>query len=260
MSKTVIIGDTHGRKKVIDIINKELDSSDKIILMGDYWDSFDVPFIVQKGIFNTIIELKKENPDKIVLLIGNHDGLLGHYSDYHLSSGIVYSGFQAIYAREINYLFEQNKKLFQAAYQEGEILCTHAGVSERFLRDNGYYIDEIVEEEFPISEFINDLAHYKPQLFCFKNSSPQERWVDIYGNNDFQSPIWIRPKSLMKCNYKNLRTELIQIVGHTGQNGIDIKGKATGGRYYFIDTIGVGEYLIIENGEFKLGKINGNGK
>jgi hypothetical protein len=37
---------------------------------------------------------------------------------------------------------------------------------------------------------------------------------------------------------------------------IDIKGKATGGDYYFIDALGIGEYLIYEDGEFKLGKFN----
>ena len=256
MSKTVFIGDTHGRKEVVDIIQKELDSSEKIILIGDYWDNFNIPFIVQKGVFNSIVQLKKDNPDKITLLIGNHDGLLGHYSDYNLSSGFTYSGFQATYSREINYLFEQNKKLFQASYQQGEILCTHAGVSERFLRDNGYYIEEIVEKEFPISEFINGLAHYKPQLFCFKDFGTQGEWVDNSGDNEFQSPVWIRPRSLMQCNRDNLRNELIQIQGHTGMNKLDIKGKATGGRYFCIDTLGTsGEYLIIEDGKFKTSKL-----
>jgi hypothetical protein len=37
---------------------------------------------------------------------------------------------------------------------------------------------------------------------------------------------------------------------------IDMKGKATGGNYYLIDALDIGEYLIHEDGEFKLGKFN----
>ncbi|RYZ28541.1 MAG: hypothetical protein EOO10_09190 [Chitinophagaceae bacterium] len=47
-----------------------------------------------------------------------------------------------------------------------------------------------------------------------------------------------------------LKKEIIQVVGHTQQNCIDNKGKSTGGRYYFIDTLGTSkEYLVIEDGE-----------
>jgi hypothetical protein len=53
-----------------------------------------------------------------------------------------------------------------------------------------------------------------------------------------------------------LKEKYIQIVGHTQVNMIDIKGKATGGNYYLIDALGIGEYLIYEDGEFKLGKFN----
>ena len=55
----------------------------------------------------------------------------------------------------------------------------------------------------------------------------------------------------MKQYIFNLKKKagIIQIVGHTGQNSIDIKGKSTGGKYYFIDTLGTsGEYLEIIDG------------
>jgi len=44
---------------------------------------------------------------------------------------------------------------------------------------------------------------------------------------------------------------------YTQQNQIDIKGKTTGGRYYFIDTLEnkQPEYLIHENKQFKIGTI-----
>jgi hypothetical protein len=59
----------------------------------------------------------------------------------------------------------------------------------------------------------------------------------------------------MKINYDTLRNQVIQVVGHTTRKQIDIEGKATGGRYYFIDTL-PREYLIIKDGVVSLGKLD----
>jgi hypothetical protein len=75
---------------------------------------------------------------------------------------------------------------------------------------------------------------------------------NAYGDSKESSPIWIRPKSLQKANRDTLRNQFIQVVGHTQQNKIDREGKSSGGRYYYIDTLGTsGEYMIIDNGEIK---------
>jgi hypothetical protein len=51
-----------------------------------------------------------------------------------------------------------------------------------------------------------------------------------------------------------LKKDYIQVVGHTAVEKIDIKGKSTGGRYYFIDTFDTSnQFLIYENEEFKIG-------
>jgi hypothetical protein len=53
----------------------------------------------------------------------------------------------------------------------------------------------------------------------------------------------------MQSNRDTLRKEVIQVVGHTVIKEMDIKGKATGNRYFLIDCLEMsGEYLIIENG------------
>jgi hypothetical protein len=75
-----------------------------------------------------------------------------------------------------------------------------------------------------------------------------------YGDEVFQGPLWIRPRALMKANYDTLRKQIIQVVGHTGQRQIDIEGKSTGGRYYFIDTI-PRQYLIVKDGDVSLGEL-----
>jgi hypothetical protein len=80
---------------------------------------------------------------------------------------------------------------------------------------------------------------------------------DPYGDSKTQTPIWIRPMSLMAGNKETfLKKDYIQIVGHTGVKMIDIKGKATGGRYYLIDAIDQQQYLIYEGVKFELGQLH----
>ena len=88
-----------------------------------------------------------------------------------------------------------------------------------------------------------------------------------YGNETFQGPLWIRPAALMAANKdvkrkkitnkETLKNFIRQVVGQTPQDQIDIEGKATGGRYYFIDTLeyGQNQYLIVTDGVVSLGKL-----
>ena len=89
----------------------------------------------------------------------------------------------------------------------------------------------------------------------YKQVGDQVYGAQGYGNEAFQGPIWIRPSALMTANKKTLRKKIIQVVGHTPQDNIDIEGKSTGGRYYFIDTLeyNQGQYLIIKDGVVSLG-------
>lgn len=133
------------------------------------------------------------------------------------------------------------------AHNEDNILFTHAGVGETFLSQSGEYSHKEFTAE-NIATVVNDLWKHKPLIFCHNG------W-DGSGDNTTQTPIWIRPRSLMKDSQNIKKAGIIQVVGHTGQRMIDIEGKSTGGKYFFIDTLGSSrEYLIIENGQFKTGK------
>ena len=139
------------------------------------------------------------------------------------------------------------------AYQMGEFLFSHAGVSSKFM-DN-LFNDEFGWKIENIAIDLNEMFKYKPLEFKFGVNS-KVQYLDPFGDNEDQSPIWIRPRSLMKANRDTLRKEVIQIAGHTEQTQIDKKGGATGGRYYFIDTLGTsGEYMIINDREISFNKI-----
>jgi predicted phosphodiesterase len=229
--KTVIIGDIHGRSVWKDIVKKE--NPDQTIFVGDYFDSFEFSTAEQLYNFQEILRYKKESEElgkKVVLLIGNHD--------YHYFSGIKdtnTSGYQFGGAPAINQALEEAKSQLQMCYEipGSKIIVSHAGISQVWL-------DNLRTEVVPglISDFINLVWEYTP--LAFGKCS-----IDPYGDHVTESPIWIRPKSLMRANKNSLLKEnFIQVVGHTSVNKIDIKGKATGKKYYFIDALEVGEYLI----------------
>jgi len=232
--KTIFLGDTHGRDLWKDIIAKE--TPDRVVFIGDYFDSFDIGSAEQQFNFKEIIAFKESGRCEVIMLIGNHD--------YHYyPGGETYSGYQHGAAPIIRQLLEENKHHLQMCYQLDDILCSHAGIGHNWLVEQERY------ESGSIADFVNDIWNYKPIRFIFYG-------LDPYGDSKTQTPIWIRPLSLMSGNKETfLKKDYIQIVGHTQVRKIDIEGKATGGRYYLIDTIDIGQYLIYEDEKFKLGEI-----
>lgn len=228
MYKLTVIGDVHGRniwKKMI-----EKSSPNEVVFIGDYFDSWDVPGLEQLYNFNEICLFKEGAEIPVTLLIGNHDH---HYFPEIGDTGT--SGYQLKMRTAFEGALIEKRHLLQMAYQYTEYLFTHAGVSEEFLKEQGHQGE-------PIEEFLNDLWIHRPQAFQFNGTDP-------YGDNTYQTPIWIRPKSLMRAS-QELKKKYIQIVGHTAVKSIDIKGKATGGRYYFIDTQDrIDDFLVLEDGK-----------
>ena len=250
--KLVAIGDIHGRDIWKQIVAKEHDDTDEFVFVGDYFDSFTVKGLDQINNFLDIIDFRNTSIyHKVTLLIGNHD--------YHYYPGIEdngTSGYQTLMAPSIKHVVSDNKQYLQAAYQVGEFVFTHAGLSSEWLDDmvDGWSVDSL-------DATVNDLFRFQPQKLAYrpyKQVGDQVYGVGGYGSETFQGPLWIRPKALMAANRDTLRKQIIQVVGHTPQDTIDIKGKSTGGRYYFIDTLeyGQNQYLVVKDGDVSLGILN----
>ena len=245
--KTVIIGDIHGHDSWKQVIAQEQDA-DRFIFVGDYFDSFTVPGLIQCQNFQDIIEFKKTSYKVVVLLVGNHDY---HYFPEIGDSNT--SGYQSRMAPTIQHLITTNRDYLQMAYQFDDILVTHAGVSSVWLDD--IVVDWDVDS---LDATINDLFRFQPVKVgyrSYRQVGDQVYGSYGFGDETFQGPLWIRPKALMKANHDTLRTQIRQVVGHTTRKQIDIEGKATGGRYYFIDTM-PREYLIVIDGVVSLGKLD----
>lgn len=249
MKRTLVLGDIHGRSLWKRIVEQE--QPDRVVFIGDYFDSYDLSTTEQLHNFKEIIEYKEtsftnggkedQHKTKVILLIGNHD--------FHYMSGITeqYSGYQHRSSPIINQIIEENKHHLQMAYKMGDFLFTHAGVSSAFMDnvfgDEGWSVDNV-------ADLLNDLFKYKPNLFEFGAmvSTKKLTYLDPHGDNTEQSPIWIRPSSLMYVNHKTLRKQIIQVVGHTQVSKIDVEGKADGNHYWFIDCLGTsGQYMIIDD-------------
>jgi hypothetical protein len=243
--KTIVLGDTHGRSNWKLAVYQ--DKPDRVIFIGDYFDSFDISGVEQIANFKEIIKYKEDNPQvEVVMLIGNHDH---HYFPEVGYTGT--SGYQSKIAPSINQVIDENRQHLQMAYGFDNYLFTHAGVSPVFMDEmfgeNDWSIENVVVD-------LNELFRYKPKAFDFNG-------FESSGDNTTQTPIWIRPRSLMSVNKKHkkgLKKDYIQIVGHTTMRRIDLEGsdKFTGGRYYFIDTMDTsGDYLVIQDNQITVNSI-----
>ena len=123
-----IIPDVHGRRFWTQIKNR-VDDFDKIIFLGDYLDPYypSEKILPEDAIanFEEIIEFAKEYPDKVVLLIGNHDCWSIDKRKESCRHAYVFWQIQ-------HDLFIDNKDLFKYAHIEDNVLFTHAGVNNGF--------------------------------------------------------------------------------------------------------------------------------
>src|SRR5579859_3883906 len=139
--KIITIGDIHGRDYW-----KEVDPNqyDKIIFVGDYVDQF--PPMTDKTILENlkdIIEFKMAYPDKVVLLLGNHD------LQYYFLGDFGCSGFRPSMAVTLSNLFKKHSELFQVSFQIGNYLWSHAGVSKKWYEFNSKEIEKVKKKFNP---------------------------------------------------------------------------------------------------------------
>lgn len=239
MSKIVVIGDIHGRAIWQKIVNDNPDA-DKIIFLGDYFDSHEKKYHPTRQLynFNAILKLQEDFGDeKVILLLGNHD--------YHyLNSGREkYSGFnQTTY-------FNVHQPLYDA-YMSGKIkilhiedgfLFSHAGVTE-------YWLNEI--------SGVNNLIECNdPETFDYRNLDWNAyKGYDAYGDTISNSPIWVRPYSLSINRLEGYK----HIVGHTTipESKMDDNFYSMGEKYnIYLNDLLPHHYIVIENDKINYVKI-----
>ena len=229
--KIIALGDIHGRNIWEKIVEIEGIENVMYVFIGDYFDSFHITPEKQFENFNKILNFKRQYPYNVILLIGNHDF---HYFDFCNKQYTGFNrGFQYMFANALHDALKEN--IIQAVYIHENLLFSHAGVTNTWC-------DYTDIDKGNLENSINEYLNYRPRIFNFIPGSRN----DNEGDDITQSPIWVRPLSLLEDGLE----EYIHIVGHTAQpNGIrKIKN------VYLIDCV-YKEYLSIENSIITIKKI-----
>lgn len=208
--KTISIGDLHGKdcwKKI------NVKFYDKIIFLGDYTDAWPDDKTDKEILENLadLIQFKKDNPLKVILLLGNHDIqyiFLGKYSC---------SGFRKSMAPSLKFLFEDNIDLFQYAFQIKNYLWTHAGISKKWWLNYGK----------PFAT--NDFTDYADAIECLVNVNQYREDLFEVGSirggysGNYGGILWA-DKTEIRANYP-FDENIHQIVGHTPNKKIETINK-----------------------------------
>ena len=143
-NKLLILSDIHGRTFWKDAVEKYKDEVDKIIFLGDYLDRYEDEGITRKQEmenFKEIIEFKKENEEKVILLLGNH---CLHYIYHNFPRSTRFNSSDAYTIRE---LFSSHMSLFKLAYGDivgdKKYLFTHAGLMRSWYDRNKDIIGDL---------------------------------------------------------------------------------------------------------------------
>jgi hypothetical protein len=191
--KTITIGDVHGRDRWKSV---DPERYDKIIFLGDYFDSFMVSDEAMLQNFTEIVAFKQEYFDKVVLLLGNHE-------TSYLSIKYRSTGYRPNIAGVIEKLLWGYHELFKIAWQYKKYLWTHAGVHQQ------YFSTRIVPEQLASDQTVADTlqrlyeAEYPPIFEVGEERGGQR------GN--IGGPLWIHKERLMEDPLQGFH----QIVGHT---------------------------------------------
>lgn len=197
MKKRIIIGDLHGRYGYLkDIYTYE--DPDEVILLGDYFDSWDIWPEDQERSWDRTIKLREEhlakNRGRWIMLLGNHDAHYlpnwpGQYSGWNQDTEFR---VQSKLSRSLD------GGILRVAWIDTDLktIYTHAGLSQVWF-------------DRWLSGSLGNIETVSFDAFQFVGPDP-------YGDDPRNSPLWIRPRSLLANPYQDESGQIWnQIFGHT---------------------------------------------
>lgn len=208
--KILVIPDTHARPFWRVPVQENISKVDKVIFLGDEPDPY-----MDEGVkykwedveqnLNDIISLKKEYPDKVELLLGNHSE---HYRNLQFRKVATSVRFDAAHA---NYLYDiyngDNYGLFKIAHTEkiGDVtfLFTHAGVSNFWANLVGLKIDDTIADQ------LNEMEDSDDGISKLAIIGRARTWFGAKTG----SPLWCDIKEMV--NDKGIGNGIFQIFGHS---------------------------------------------
>ncbi len=223
--KHLIIGDLHGKD-----CWKEADINryDKVVFLGDYVDHWTLPDVDIFQNLLEIIEIKKNHPEKIILLLGNHDVQYLHYPEF------LCSGFRPSMQRALTFAFKENRELFNIAYQRNNYLFTHAGVTNswyaQFLKLT--LLQQIRDDDDTVADMLNKIEQTRERWLLHQAGASR-------GGCGHGGPTW--------ADRKEMKADLLegyhQVVGHTVIPEVEVFEHSGNTSVTFIDVLDTYTYF-----------------
>ena len=246
--KYLFVGDVHNHNYIFNDI-ESLDKKhnfDKIVFMGDFVDDWKTNNYDSQQTLLDVLALKKSNPDKYILLVGNHClSYLGHPCSGHK------------YEQEylVSDLLKDNIKYFDlftvVECGKRRYVCTHAGITNAYIEN---VLGGEKNWEYILNDFNKDFNKcVSPSAITYLTICSGYRG----GSSDFSSFVWCDSRELLKCKDPIIP---YQIVGHTPVPEI-LNIESDDYNYIFIDThstyrdgrnIGDKSYLFWNENKFEI--------
>lgn len=220
---TIVIGDVHG----LDYWREAISDSQgcRVVFIGDYLDPYqEISHRELLGNLRAIIALKRNRPDDIVLLLGNHD------LHYFSSDAPICSRFDYELAPAASRLFIDNFDLFQYAFQDDDTIFTHAGIA------HGWFVDDFRGDlSLSVADQLNHPRDCQVSALCRVGKARGGRegtvggifWADI---DELCDPLH---------GYR-------QIAGHNRVEEVTERTGPGGGKIVFCDCLWAGNYLWLD--------------
>lgn len=166
----VVVGDIHGDMESLLTIMRDVnfqkflsDANNKMIFLGDYIDRGSNSV----GVLRTVFYLKREYPNSVILLCGNHEAIDKYYCATHTLPNELSRRFEEMSGTIYGKLFSLFRLLPKVVIIKDHLLLIHGGIPTCVSEDafygavSGENIDEKVAEELlwndPRSDIPNNL-------------------------------------------------------------------------------------------------------
>ena len=207
--KIVTIWDIHWSNIWKDIVKNNPDA-DRFIFLWDYVDSFEFDDTTILYNLREIIDFKKEKPERVELLLWNHD--IQYIWEWNNCSWRRES-----IAGILKIIFESELELFKIIHEERVDLETyifsHAWISWQWLASNEDIIYKYFPDEVFENEELNKILKTSDRDIFFSVSK------DNWGFAEASGPLWVRPAELEKDSLEFIT----QVVWHTNVPSITKK-------------------------------------
>lgn len=204
-----IVPDVHGRKFWRFLKDHKTDKP--IVFLGDYLDPYGFEGITPEDTienFKEILQFKKDNPQQVTLLLGNHD------CEYAISKRICYCRCDDENYPEIQDMFRNKWDWFKMVYEFDNKgtrwLLSHAGINPKWMGNWSFKNDDIQK--------FNEWLNRKDSKFITSLESVSR----FRGGWDYDgSPVWSDIREYewkSKEQMDNVGYDR-QVCGHTYLNG-----------------------------------------